>query len=149
MCIIQTGANMRIIFRGAVVIAFLLLALPSRAQAQMAGTLDLQTHCERALAGIRLQGDMFQLPVAGGDAYQCFGFIAAIQQLSTVYIQAEGHTLTRPCTHKYALVEQKALTGGSCPPKLVPIVKLSLLLRKRVTAKDATREKNWAGYLTG
>src|SRR5262245_72220 len=61
-------------FRGLAIACLIMLALTSRANAQIAGTLDLQTHCEKAIAGIRITGDMFQLPVAGGDAYQCSWF---------------------------------------------------------------------------
>jgi hypothetical protein len=84
--------------------------------------LDLQTNCEKALTGLRLTGNMFQLPVTGGTAYQCFGFIAAIQQLSTVVMQGEGHSLTYLCLPKDStlvqLVRVVVAYGQKHPEKL-------------------------------
>ena len=64
----------------------------------------------------------FQLPVAGGDAYQCFGFINAIQQLSSVHLQDEGHTMTTLCLPKTStliqLVRVAVAYGQKHPEKL-------------------------------
>jgi hypothetical protein len=81
--------------RRVAIAGLILIGLHTNAESQIAGTLDLQTHCERALAGIKMSGDSFQLPLNGGDAYQCFGFVNAIQQLSRVY--REDHALTYLC----------------------------------------------------
>jgi hypothetical protein len=99
--------DMQMMLRAVAIASLMMLSLTSRVEAQLTGTLDLQTNCEKALTGLRLTGNMFQLPVTGGTAYQCFGFIAAIQQLSTVVMQGEGHSLTYLCLPKDSTLVQK------------------------------------------
>lgn len=54
-------------FRSVAIASLVMFALTARGEAQMAGTLDLQTNCEHGLAGVRTVGNNgFQLPVAGG-----------------------------------------------------------------------------------
>jgi hypothetical protein len=107
-------------FQSLFIAGLIVLAFVSRAEAQLSGSLDLQTNCERGLAGIKLSGGTFQLPVAGGGAYQCFGFIAAIQQLSTVYV--EGHSLINLClperSNLFQLVRVVVAYGQKHPEKL-------------------------------
>ena len=86
------------------VFAGLTLLTFNSATAQIGGTLELQTNCEHALAGMKIEGDKMLLPLGGGDAYQCFGFINAIQQLSAVTV--EGRTLTNLCLPEKSTLAQ-------------------------------------------
>jgi len=58
---------MRMIFGGVAIACLIAIALTSSVKAQIAGTLDMQTNCEHALAGMRTVGDQYQLRVDDGD----------------------------------------------------------------------------------
>ncbi|MGJ5048116.1 Rap1a/Tai family immunity protein [Bradyrhizobium oligotrophicum] len=94
---------MRIVF--AVLMLLILTVLPARC---MESASELLTSCESFLGAYRANGKYFQLQGATGSMWECWGFINALQQLSSLSGDPELRTTMT----------------GACPPAQVTAVQL-------------------------